>query len=91
MFDCLKEKVEKKKVVVCIGMEVIIEKVRFKELRNEKKKKVNLYLPAKIVSTKHKNFYVLKIKSNYDNISYFETINKDEFHNKLTSNFTLKL
>jgi hypothetical protein len=89
MFNCLE--VEVKEVEVNEGMSFLVEKVRF-GLNNDdgNRKKEFLYLPATLVSTNHSKFYLLEIKSKYENHSYYETIFKRDFHTKVSNNI-LKL
>ncbi|RFU69509.1 hypothetical protein D0469_09085 [Peribacillus saganii] len=92
MFNCLKDKKErnKKEVNVFVGMNLLVERVRFSENNDGNKKKDIVLLPAKIISTKYSKFYVIEIQSNFYHQTYHLAIFKTDFHEKVSNNI-LKL
>lgn len=89
MFNCLKDKKEKE-VNVVIGMNIFVKRVRFSENNEGNRKKDIVRLPAKIISTKYSNFYLIEIQSNYNQQSYRLAIFKTDFHQNFSNNI-LKL
>jgi hypothetical protein len=92
MFNCLKDRngEDMKEVEVFNEMEFLVERVRFSENMEGKRKKEILLLPAKMISTGHSKFYLIEVKSNFDHYAYHLAIFKTDFHLKF-SNRILKL
>lgn len=84
MFSCLKEG-NKVELTVVEGMNFSINRRRFTlvDEKNEKSKREIIPLKATVISTKHPKFYLIEITSNYQNRSYIETYNKEDFQSRI--------